>query len=191
MKTRTTMHSNQPGSSEGNQQRVGRRFGFSVAILLSAVALATPAFGNFERLQNNAEEVLRIRVIRVDADADETVDWCSYTVQARVLSVFRSKSGLQRGDVIEFNNFVTSRHAKKNGCRCCAASPPLVMKFWTGRVYLDAATNVNQVSHTSGTKQLFTIAARGDSLKSGPLSGVAFSRQSPTRKHIRFRLPSQ
>ena len=173
--------------TQGQTKWIGRAMVFSLAMLLANVVVASPAPGTYEKLQNEAEEVLRIRIINVGLEASDSIDPRHYTVQARVLAVFRSKSGLRRGNIIKFSSHVTPVDTK----RTCASSPPLVMKFWTGRIYLNGSSNIQQVSHTPGNKQMYELAARSRSMISGPVSWAAFSRRSPTRSQIRFRLPSR
>ena len=189
MKRQETKLRKQSSSSvtQGQSKWIGRAMVFSLAMLLANVATAMPAPGTYEKLQNEAEEVLRIRIINVGLEASDSIDPRRYTVQARVLAVFRSKSGLQRGNIIKFSSYVTPADTMKS----CASSPPLVMKFWTGRIYLNGSSQVQQVSHAPGKKQTFELAAHSRSMISGPVSWAAFSRRSPTRSQIRVRLPSR
>ena len=173
--------------TQGQTKWIRRAMVFSLAMLLANVATAMPAPGTYEKLQNEAEEVLRIRIINVGLEASDSIDPRRYTVQARVLAVFRSKSGLRRGNIIKFTSYVTPADTMKS----CASSPPLVMKFWTGRIYLNGSSQVQQVSHAPGKKQTFELAAHSRSMISGPVSWAAFSRRSPTRSQTRFRLPSR
>ena len=189
MKRQETSCRKQSSSSfaQGQAKWIGRAMVFSLAMLLANVAMAMPAPGTYEKLQDSAEEVLRIRIINVGLEASDSIDPRRYTVQARVLAVFRSKSGLRRGNIIKFSSHVTPADTM----RTCASSPPLVMKFWTGRIYLNGSSQVQQVSHAPGKKQTFELAAHSRSMISGPVSWAAFSRRSPTRSQIRFRLPSR
>ena len=173
--------------AQGQSKWISRAMVFLMAMLLANVAMAMPAPGTYEKLRNGAEEVLRIRIINVGLEASDSIDPRRYTVQARVLAVFRSKSGLRRGNIITFSSHVTPADTM----RTCASSPPLVMKFWTGRIYLNGSSQVQQVSHAPGKKQTFELAAHSRSMISGPVSWAAFSRRSPTRSQIRFRLPSR
>ena len=86
-----TKHSLCEGKAASKWQTIRHLMGagmiFSMTILFCSVATATPAPGTYEKLQANAEEVLRVRIINVGREASERIDPRSYTVQARVLAV--------------------------------------------------------------------------------------------------------
>jgi len=75
---------------------------------ISAVFAELPPSA-YEKMQNQAPEVLRVHVLRVDPSQGKAPDTREVTMLAEVLKVGRSKSRLKPGDMITVKYEVVSR----------------------------------------------------------------------------------
>lgn len=69
-----------------------------VVLTFSTLAHAEPPPGTYDRLRTSAEEAVTIQVTSVKETADEKAN--EVIVEAKVLGVERSKSGLKKGDAV-------------------------------------------------------------------------------------------
>ena len=178
-------------TSQKNRQPVQRYRILSGGTLLSLILLfcgsATAELppGAYEQLKGEAEEVLKIQVTNVHFSATESLEPLYYTVEAKILSVTRSKSARQRGESIRFRTFVYPREIQIAG----PTSPPLLMNKWTGQIYLNAAADPQLKENSKNEKQVFKLAAYGRSLEPKLLSKRRFSVYYPSRSQLERLLP--
>ena len=134
----------------------------------------------YAKLKAESEEYLKIRVTHVGAKRPEKHRPTYYTVQAKVLSVSRSKAGLRRGDTIYFESFIQTVESGNPGSTWL----PEIKRKWTGRVYLNAISEEERAAPFKTTKNLFELSANSQSYEPGPLSRRLYSRETPTVEEI-------
>ena len=168
---------------------------FSLIACCSTAARAELPPGTYEKLLNDAGEVVRIRITYVGPKTYNGYGTTDYTVTAKVLAVKRSKFGLRRGDTIRFALDLTARELNV----CGAAYRPLLKKNWTGQVYFKTPADLKRkdANLTAGTlgsavkrePQKFELAAYGRSFKTGPVNWDLRGHRRPTGAQIRRSLP--
>lgn len=128
--------------------------------------------GSYESLKSKAEEVLAIRITKVTAHGEPNSGQTNYTIDARVLSVKQSKSGIGRGETIRFHSYAYEKGVIKPG----PVSPPKLNVNWTGRIYLNYPRFRRSSADASDDRTIFELAAYGKSFERRRLGGRLFGR---------------
>ena len=128
--------------------------------------------GAYESLKSKAEEVLAIRITKVTAHGEPNSGQTNYTIDARVLSVKQSKSGIGRGETIRFHSYAYEKGVVKPG----PVSPPKLNVNWTGRIYLNSPRSDRSEAKASEEQTIFKLAAYGKSFERRRLGGRLLAR---------------
>ena len=134
----------------------------------------------YVKLKAESEEYLKIRVTHVGPKRPQKHGPTYYTVQAKVLSVSRSKAGLRRGDTIHFESFIQTVESGVPG----ATWLPEIKRKWTGRVYLNGFSEEEKAASSMTLKNVFELSAHSQSYEPGPLSRRLYSRETPTDEEL-------
>jgi hypothetical protein len=119
--------------------------------LLTARAELPP--GSYEKLKNNALEVLTVKILKVETPEGRK-DHFLVLLTAEVLGVTRSNSGVKEGQTISIASYYVSEEARKRGF-VGPKIPPLLSPGWKGKVYLNKKPD----------KKTYDIAAYGESFE--------------------------
>ena len=128
--------------------------------------------GAYDSLKAKAEETLTIRITKVTAYGEPNNGQTNYTIDARVLSVKQSKSGIGRGETIRFHSYAYEKGVIKPG----PVSPPKLNVNWTGRVYLNSPQSDSSDANASDEQTIFKLAAYGKSFERRRLGGRLLAR---------------
>jgi hypothetical protein len=150
-----------------------RPFILGIAVVYSYIVLpvctrAELPPGAYEELLRNAEEVLDLRITKVTQTATDA-DNQLYLCDATVLGVERSKSGIKRGDTIQFESYYVPEAVRRRGWGGPKV-PPRLSAGQTWRVSLNA---------TEEAGKPFALAAYGRSFQ--PLGTQNVPNDSPDR----------
>ena len=126
------------------------------ALVILAFVAITPAAlppGSYDKLKNEAEEKLTIKIVAVEkqSQSDRRLE---VLFTAEVLAVDRTKTCRKPGDVIQIQSYRWT--GKYRGPK----NPPVLPVGWTGIAYLN-----NADSEAEDTNNLYTLAAYGASFE--------------------------
>jgi membrane-associated protease RseP (regulator of RpoE activity) len=71
--------------------------------------------GAYEELLKNAEEVLELKITKVTQTDESSADTMRFVCDATVVGVDRSKSGIKRGDTIQFDSYYVTEAVRQRG----------------------------------------------------------------------------
>ena len=109
--------------------------------------------GTYEKLKENASEVLTVKVLKVETPEGREGHFL-VLFTAKVLRITRSKSGVVKGRTITIASYHVTEKARKEGF-VGPRIPPLLSPGWKGRVYLNKKQD----------KKAYDIAAYGESFE--------------------------
>jgi membrane-associated protease RseP (regulator of RpoE activity) len=138
-----------------------RQLFFGIAIVVSSSLLSTSAHaelppGAYEELLKEAQEVLDVRITKVTQTNESNANEIHFICDAIVQGVERSKTGMKRGDAIQFVSYIVTEAAQRQGW-AGPKVPPRLSVGQTWKVSLNAAME-------SGKP--FELAAYGRSFQS-------------------------
>jgi hypothetical protein len=125
---------------------------FSIAVFIATAPAALPP-GSYEKLKEEAQEKLTIKIIRVEKK-EQSDRRLEVLFTAEVLAVERSETCIKPGDTIQIKSYrwIKRYAGPKN--------PPVLPVGWTGIAYLNKADTDDE-----DADNLYTLAAYGDSFE--------------------------